>query len=39
MALVDSGATHNFISMREIVRLRLKLATYDNKLKAVNNQA
>ena len=35
MALVDSGVTHNFISMRETARLRLKLAKYDNKLKAV----
>ena len=39
MALVDSGATHNFILMREITRLGLKLAKDDNKLKAVNNQA
>ena len=39
MALVDNGATHNFISTREIVRLGLKLAKDDSKLKAVNNQA
>ena len=37
MALVDSGATHNFISKREITRLDLKLAKDDNKLKAVKN--
>ena len=39
MALVDSGATHNFISTRETARLGLKLAKDDNKLKAVNSQA
>ena len=39
VALVDSGATHNFILTRETTRLGLKLAKYDNKLKAVNNQA
>ena len=37
MALVDSGATHNFISKREITRLNLKLAKDDSKLKDVNN--
>ena len=39
VALVDSGATHNFISTREIARFGLKLAKDDSKLKAVNNQA
>ena len=39
VALVDSGATHNFISTRETARLGLKLAKYDSKLKAVNSQA
>ena len=39
VALVDSGATHNFISTRETTRLGLKLAKDDNKLKAVNSQA
>ena len=39
MALVDSGATHNFISTRETTRLGLKLAKDDIKLKAVNSQA
>ena len=39
MALVDSGATHNFISTRETIRLGLKLAKYDSKLKVVNNKA
>ena len=39
MALVDSGATHNFVSTREAARLGLKLAKDDSKLKAVNSQA
>ena len=39
VALVDSGATHNFISTRETARLELKLAKDDSKLKAVNSQA
>ena len=37
VALVDSGATHNFISTRETTRLGLKLAKDDSKLKAINN--
>ena len=39
VALVDSGATHNFVSTKEEARLGLKLAKDDNKLKAVNSQA
>ena len=39
VALVDSGATHNFISTRETARLKLKLAKDDGKLKVVNSQA
>ena len=39
VALVDSRATHNFISTRETVGLGLKLAKDDSKLKAVNSQA
>ena len=39
VALVDSGATHNFISTRETARLELKLAKDDGKLKVVNSQA
>ena len=39
VALVDSGATHNFISTRETARLGLKLAKDDSKLKVVNSQA
>ena len=39
MALVDSGATHNFVSTKEVARLELKLARDDDKLKAVNSQA
>ena len=39
MALVDSEATHNFESTKEVARLGLKLARDDNKLKVVNSQA
>ena len=39
MALVDSGATHNFVSTREAARLGLKLVKDDSKLKAVNSKA
>ena len=39
VALVNSEATHNFILTRETVKLGLKLAKDDNKLKAVNGQA
>ena len=39
VALVDSGATHNFVSTKEAARLRLKLTRDNNKLKVVNNQA
>ena len=39
MALVDIGATHNFVSTRETVKLGLKLSKDDNKLKVVNKKA
>ena len=39
VALVDSGATHNFISTRETAKLGLKLAKDESKLKVVNSQA
>ena len=39
VALVDSRATHNFISTWEIAKLGLKLTKDYNKLKVVNNQA
>ena len=39
VALVDSGATHNFISTRETARLGLKLDKDESKLKAMNSQA
>ena len=39
VTLVDSGATHNFISTRETARPGLKLAKDDIKRKAVNSQA
>ena len=38
MALIDNGATHNFISMRETAKLGLKLSWDNSKLKAVNSQ-
>ena len=37
VSLVDSGATHNFISTRETTRLGLKLAKDDSKLKDLNS--
>ena len=39
MALVDSGATHNFVSMWETIKLGLKLSKNESKLKSVNSQA
>ena len=39
MALVDSGATHNFVSTNEVARLGLKLVRDDSKLQVVNSQA
>ena len=39
VALVYNGATHNFISTREIAKIGLKLAKDDSKLKVVNNQS
>ena len=39
MALVDSGVTHNFVSIKEVARLGLKLSKDDSKLKAVNSEA
>ncbi|KAL3626889.1 hypothetical protein CASFOL_029294 [Castilleja foliolosa] len=38
-AMIDSGATHNFVSEREIARLRLGLLKLANKVKAVNSDA
>ena len=39
VALVDSGATHNFVATRAITRLGLKLCKDGSKLKVVNNDA
>ena len=39
VALVDSGATHNFVSMWETVRLGLKLCKNESKPKFINSQA
>ena len=38
-ALVDSGATHNFVATREATRLGLKLKEDTSQIKAVNSQA
>ena len=38
-ALVDSGATHNFVATREATRLGLKLEEDTNRIKAVNSKA
>ncbi|RVW96773.1 Retrovirus-related Pol polyprotein from transposon 17.6 [Vitis vinifera] len=38
-ALVDSGATHNFVATREATRLGLKLEEDTSRIKAVNSKA
>ena len=38
-AMVDSGATHNFIATSEASRLDLKLVDEDSRIKAVNSKA
>ena len=38
-AMVDSGATHNFIATSEASRLGLKLVDDDSPIKRVNNKA
>ena len=38
-AMVDSGATHNFVATNEASRLGLKLANDDSRIKAVNSKA
>lgn len=37
--MVDSGATHHFVSTQETTRLGLKLSKDDSKLKAMNSKA
>ena len=37
-ALVDSGATHNFVATKEATRLVLKLEEGTNQIKAVNSK-
>lgn len=37
--MVDTGATHNFISGEEAKRLGLQLAKDTSKMKAVNSEA
>lgn len=39
LALVDTGATHNFVAEREIERLKLKITSSKSKIKAVNSEA
>ena len=38
-ALVGSGATHNFLTTREVTRLGLKLEEDTSRIKAVNSKA
>ncbi|XP_059664093.1 uncharacterized protein LOC132309845 [Cornus florida] len=39
LAMVDTGATHNFIAQREVSNFNLKLIPYANKMKAMNSEA
>ena len=39
MAMVDSGATHNFVATREATRLGLELEEDISRIKAVNSKA
>ncbi|KAK4397585.1 RNA-directed DNA polymerase [Sesamum angolense] len=36
MAMLDTGATHNFVGDREIQKLRLTLTQHSNRIKAMN---
>ena len=38
-ALVDSGATHNFVATREATKLGLKLEEDTSRIKVVNSKA
>ena len=38
-AMVDIGATHNFVATNEASRLSLKLVDDDSRIKVVNNKA
>ena len=38
-ALVDNGATHNFVATREATRLGLKLEEDTSRIKAINSKA
>ncbi|KAK4404692.1 hypothetical protein Sango_0837800 [Sesamum angolense] len=38
-ALVDTGATHNFVSDRVVQKLGLDVRTWDSRVKAVNSKA
>ncbi|KAL0345858.1 UNVERIFIED_CONTAM: hypothetical protein Sradi_4417100 [Sesamum radiatum] len=39
MAMVDTGATHNFVADREMQKLGLTLAHHSSRIKAVNSDA
>lgn len=39
MAMVDSGATHNFIAAREVQRLGLDMTSHMSRIKVVNSEA
>ncbi|KAL3530435.1 hypothetical protein ACH5RR_009757 [Cinchona calisaya] len=39
LAMVDTGATHSFVTGREIRRLKLELKEHGYRIKAVNSEA
>ncbi|KAK4422089.1 hypothetical protein Salat_2159900 [Sesamum alatum] len=38
MAMVDTGATHNFVASREVQKMGLTLAEHSSRIKAVNSE-
>ncbi|KAG8391291.1 hypothetical protein BUALT_Bualt01G0172700 [Buddleja alternifolia] len=39
MAMIDTGATHNFVAEREIQKLGLNVSEHSSRIKAVNSEA
>ncbi|KAG8369570.1 hypothetical protein BUALT_Bualt14G0027100 [Buddleja alternifolia] len=39
MAMIDTGATHNFVAEREIQKLGLNVSEHSSRIKAVNSKA